>query len=81
MLQVGSYRNRPDAERLRDKLAKLGIDASMQHVAIDADEWHRVRIGPISDLAKLNATRSAAAHRGYRRHHLPRRGLIAYKRT
>ncbi len=57
VLQVGSYRGRPDAERLRDKLAKMGIEAIIQHVSIDADEWHRVRIGPITDLAKLNATR------------------------
>jgi cell division protein FtsN len=57
VLQVGSYRNRPDAERLRDKLGKLGVDATVQHVSIDADEWHRVRIGPLNDLGKLNSTR------------------------
>ncbi len=57
VLQVGSYRNRPDADRLADKLSKLGIQANVQHIAIDADEWNRVRIGPISDLSKLNATR------------------------
>jgi cell division protein FtsN len=57
VLQVASYRSRPDAERQRDKLAKLGIDATIQHVTIDTDEYHRVRVGPISDLAKLNDTR------------------------
>jgi cell division protein FtsN len=57
VLQVASSRNRPDAERLVEKLAKLGIAAGIQHVSIDDDEWHRVRIGPISDLARLNATR------------------------
>lgn len=57
VLQVGSYRNRDDAERLRAKVVKLGIDARVQHVAIDADELHRVLIGPIRDLTKLNATR------------------------
>jgi cell division protein FtsN len=31
----------------------------VQRVAVDADVWHRVRIGPISDLARLNATREA----------------------
>lgn len=57
VLQVGSYRNRPDAERLAEKLSKLGIEASVQHVSIDTDEWYRVRIGPVSDLDKLNAIR------------------------
>ncbi|HTQ36901.1 MAG TPA: SPOR domain-containing protein [Steroidobacteraceae bacterium] len=57
VLQVGSSHSQADAERLRDKLVKLGVDASVQHVTIDNDEWYRVRIGPISELAKLNATR------------------------
>jgi len=57
VLQVGSYRNRDDAQRLRDKVVKLGIEAHVQHVSIDADELHRVLIGPIRDLPKLNATR------------------------
>jgi cell division protein FtsN len=53
VIQVGSYRNLPDAERLRLQLQKLGIDATIQH----ADSWHRVRIGPFRDLAKLNTIR------------------------
>jgi cell division protein FtsN len=57
VLQVGSFRSLPDAERLRAKLAKQGIDATVQRIAVDADVWHRVRIGPLRDLAKLNATR------------------------
>jgi cell division protein FtsN len=57
VLQVGSYRNQADAARLREKLAKQGIDASIQRVAVDDDVWHRVRIGPFRDLDKLNATR------------------------
>jgi cell division protein FtsN len=57
VLQVGSYRSLPDAERLRSKLAKQGIDATVQRVAVDADEWHRVRIGPLRDLQRLNAIR------------------------
>jgi cell division protein FtsN len=57
VLQVGSFRNRDDAERLRSKLDKLGIEAKVQHVSIDADELHRVLVGPIRDLTKLNSTR------------------------
>jgi cell division protein FtsN len=57
VLQVGSYRNQPDAERLRSQLGKQGIEATVQRVAVDADVWHRVRIGPFRDLTRLNATR------------------------
>jgi cell division protein FtsN len=57
-LQAGSYRDVNVAERIRAQLAKLGIDATVQRVAVDADVWHRVRIGPIRDLARLNHLRS-----------------------
>jgi cell division protein FtsN len=59
VLQAGSYRNQADAERVRAQLGKQGIEATVQRVAVDADVWHRVRIGPISDLVRLNATREA----------------------
>lgn len=57
VLQVGSYKNEAEAERVRGQLAKQGIEATVQRVAVDADVWHRVRIGPFRDLARLNATR------------------------
>ncbi|MGH8230672.1 MAG: SPOR domain-containing protein [Steroidobacteraceae bacterium] len=56
-LQVGSYRDADVADRIHAQLAKLGIDSTVQRVAVDADVWHRVRIGPINDLAKLNKLR------------------------
>jgi cell division protein FtsN len=56
-LQVGSYRDVDVAERIHAQLGKLGIDATVQRVAVDADVWHRVRIGPIKDLAQLNRLR------------------------
>ena len=59
VLQVGSYRSLPEAERVNSQLAKQGIEAAVQRVAVDEDVWHRVRIGPISDLAQLNATRDS----------------------
>jgi cell division protein FtsN len=56
-LQVGSYRDVDVAERIHAQLGKLGIDATVQRVAVDTDVWHRVRIGPIRDLAQLNRLR------------------------
>jgi cell division protein FtsN len=57
VLQVGSYRSEPEAEGMRARLGKLGVNAKVQRVAVDADVWHRVRIGPISNLDELNKTR------------------------
>ena len=57
VLQAGSYRNEADADRVRAQLALQGIDAKVQRVAVDADVWHRVRIGPITKLDQLNKLR------------------------
>jgi cell division protein FtsN len=57
VLQAGSYRNEADADRVRAQLAMQGIDAKVQRVAVDADVWHRVRIGPITKLEELNKLR------------------------
>lgn len=57
VLQVGSYRRFEDADRVRAQLALQGIESKIQRISIDNDTWHRVRIGPIADLAELNRTR------------------------
>ena len=58
VLQAGSYRNRADAERVRAQLAREGVEATIQKVSVDADTWHRIRIGPISNLDELNRLRT-----------------------
>lgn len=57
VLQAGSYRNQADAERVRAQLAMQGVAAKVQRVAVDTDVWHRVRVGPISNLDELNKMR------------------------
>jgi cell division protein FtsN len=57
VLQAGSYRNEADADRVSRQLSLQGIAAKVQRVAVDNDVWHRVRIGPISDLGELNRVR------------------------
>ena len=58
VLQPGAYRDRAEAERVQAKLARLGVTSAIQRVAVENDEFHRVRIGPISDLSALNRTRN-----------------------
>ncbi len=57
VLQAGSYRNQADAERVQKQLALQGVQAKVQRVAVDTDVWHRVRIGPISNLDEVNKVR------------------------
>jgi len=58
LLQAGSFKNHEDAERLKASLALLGVQSSIQSVAINQDNWHRVRIGPFSNPARLRETLS-----------------------
>ena len=58
VLQAGSYRKQEEADRIAAQLKKQGIEANVQRVAVDEDVWHRVRIGPISDLTELNRLRT-----------------------
>jgi len=61
VLQVGSYRDYTEADRVRAQLALQGIASSVQKVSVDDNTWHRVRIGPIQDLAELNRIRQRLA--------------------
>jgi cell division protein FtsN len=58
VLQAGSFRNHADADRMRALIAMQGVESKIQKVTIDKDTWHRVRIGPITNLRKLEDTRS-----------------------
>jgi cell division protein FtsN len=57
VLQAGSFTSLGDADRLQASLALLGIESRIQRVTIDDRVYHRVRIGPISDLEQLNRVR------------------------
>lgn len=58
ILQAGSFRRQQDADRVRALIALQGVESKIQKVTVDNDTWHRVRIGPITDLQKLEDTRS-----------------------
>jgi len=47
LLQAGSFQNVDDAEKLKAKLALLGVEANVQSANIpDKGVWYRVRLGP-----------------------------------
>jgi cell division protein FtsN len=58
VLQAGSYKNFADADRVRAQLALQGVESKVQKVSVDNDTWHRIRIGPISNLDQLNRLRT-----------------------
>lgn len=65
VLQVGSYRSTAEADQVRDRLARAGISAQVQHIVSGSSAWNRVRIGPLDDaeLAKVRGQlRTANIH-------------------
>jgi cell division protein FtsN len=64
MLQVGSFRDMPDAEQLKARLALLGIVARVQSVKVDDATWHRVRVGPVTGARKADEVRRQLADNG-----------------
>ena len=59
LLQAGSFRSGEDAERLKARLALLGIEAGIQTVELAGGEtWHRVRVGPLPAGDRLNQVRA-----------------------
>ena len=59
VIQAGSFSSYADADRMKARLALLGIVSRIQKVSIDDKNYHRVRIGPLESLAQLNSTRQA----------------------
>ncbi len=61
ILQVASFREAKAADALKAQLALWGIRSKVQSVQVQDETWHRVRIGPLSDLSKINALRDKLA--------------------
>jgi len=61
ILQMGSFRKFVDADRMKARLALIGIEAEIQKVSINnKDTYHRVRSGPYTSQSQLNRMRSLA---------------------
>jgi cell division protein FtsN len=54
-LQAGAFANADDADKLKAKLAMLGIEASVQTATLpDKAVWHRVRLGPYKSVDEMS---------------------------
>jgi cell division protein FtsN len=58
VLQLGSFRKAADAERLKARMAMMGVETWMQKVTINnQDTYHRVRSGPYRSQQELDEVR------------------------
>jgi len=65
LLQAGSFPSHERADRLRAKLALLGMETSIQTVSVNNSKtWHRVRVGPYKNLTELNEARARLKKNG-----------------
>lgn len=63
-LQAGAFASGDDAVSLRRRLNQSGMDAFIKKVAIQGQQWHRVRIGPFYDSRSLNSAETKLARSG-----------------
>ena len=67
LLQVASFRNAADADRLKAQLALLGYQANVQKAAASSGgTWYRVRIGPFNGTGPLQDARARLAQEGHK---------------
>jgi cell division protein FtsN len=57
VLQAGAYATFEEADRVKARLALLGVSSEIQRIAVEERQFHRVRIGPIENLDELNRLR------------------------
>ena len=64
-LQAGAFQNAPDADNLKARLALLGMEASIQTITLpERGVWHRVRLGPYTNVEELNRARDTLKQNG-----------------
>jgi cell division protein FtsN len=64
-LQAGAFANSDDADKLKAKLAMLGMEASVQAATLpDKTVWHRVRLGPYKSADEMNKASAALKQNG-----------------
>lgn len=64
LVQVASLRKASDAERVKARLALLGIQANIQRVTVNGKDYHRVRAGPYQGKQEVNKTRALLSSNG-----------------
>jgi cell division protein FtsN len=65
VLQAGSFSEFAQADRLKAELTLMGMPAQIQTVSIEGGtKWHRVRVGPYTNLQALNQARAELQSNG-----------------
>ncbi len=65
-LQVGAFQTEEEADNMKAKLALLGLEAVVQTANLpDKGVWHRVRVGPFTDIDQIGKARTELTKNGF----------------
>ena len=64
VIQAGAFPNFADADRVKARLALLGVASVIQTAQANGSVFHRVRIGPIENLTEINRLRARLGQNG-----------------
>lgn len=65
-LQVGAFQTEQEADNMKASLALQGIEAIVQTAEIpEKGTWHRVRVGPFSEISQINQARTQLVNGGF----------------
>jgi cell division protein FtsN len=64
IMQAGSFRDSPDAEKLKAKLTALGIESRIEQAQVGEVMWHRVKVGPYSGMSSVMTVKSLLRDNG-----------------
>jgi cell division protein FtsN len=66
-LQVGAFQTEQEADNMKAKLALLGLESVIQTATLpDKGVWHRVRVGPFTDLSQIDKTKADLTQNGFK---------------
>lgn len=58
IMQAGSFRSYKEADKLKARLALMGIESRIEKAKIGSTTWNRIKIGPFSKISSVNKIRS-----------------------
>jgi cell division protein FtsN len=64
MVQAGSFREFQEADKLRAKLALMGIESRVEKAKVGNTVWHRVKMGPYAQMTSVSTIRTRLRQNG-----------------
>ena len=64
-VQAGSFRQKPEAEKVRAQIILLGQNVRVENVTVRDEVWYRVLVGPFADRDQLGKAQKTLSASGY----------------